>query len=307
MSHEEHTILAVHSGALGDVVLLGRLLEALAGAVTLVSGGEKGRLLAGLGVVARSLDFDALPMHEVFGETPLRDCRLPALLGPHESLVSCFAGGDRRAELRLAAMCGAEGAAFLPVRPDAEGREHLVSVWFDMMGLAKGEQDAAWPVAPDWTDEAGRVLADIGVAAGGGYVVMHPGAGARDKCWAREWFVAVARKLDRPTVFVVGPVEMDRWGQEAIEAMRREVALVVCPPLATLAGLLAGAGAYVGNDSGVSHLAAAVGAPTLALFGATLPEHFRPRGPCVRTVTGDPMTTISVDRVVSEVREMGDQ
>ncbi len=65
------TIIAIHPGALGDCILFGRLLWHLNAAVTLVAGGAKGRLLTGMGAVDRALDFDALPMHEVFSDTPL--------------------------------------------------------------------------------------------------------------------------------------------------------------------------------------------------------------------------------------------
>ena len=49
-----------------------------------------------------------------------------------------------------------------------------------------------------------------------------------------------------------------------------------------LACWLAGAGLYIGNDSGITHLAAAVGTPVLAFFGPTDPEVWAPRGPHVR-------------------------
>jgi ADP-heptose:LPS heptosyltransferase len=55
-------------------------------------------------------------------------------------------------------------------------------------------------------------------------------------------------------------------------------------PLRVLGALLARAALYVGNDSGVTHLAAAWGAPTLALFGPTDPAQWAPLGPRVRTL-----------------------
>lgn len=298
---KEPRALAVHSGALGDVILFGRLLDALDAPVTLVTGGEKGRLLESMGVVEDSLDFDALPMHEVFSDAPLEDCRLPALLGPHDMVISFFAGGNKRAERRLGEMCGAYATVFLPIRPEEFADNHIVDIWFDMTGMEEDAGDRPWPVAGDWSDEARRMLTGLGVPARGPYVVVHPGAGAPDKCWPLENFITAAGKLDQPAVFVVGPVELDRWGEQAIEDLRRQVPLAVCPPLTTLAGLLAEADAYVGNDSGVTHLAAAVGAPTIALFGKTLPQHFCPRGPRVIVATGDPMTRILVDHVVSDV------
>jgi ADP-heptose:LPS heptosyltransferase len=68
-----------------------------------------------------------------------------------------------------------------------------------------------------------------------------------------------------------------------------------------LACWLAGASLYVGNDSGITHLAAAAGAPVVALFGPTDPAVWAPRGPRVRVVAtgrpGEPMERIPLDRV----------
>ena len=303
MSESEATILAVHSGALGDVILFGRLLEALAGPVTLVTGSRKGTLLTGMGVVERSLDFDALPMHEVFAETPLAECALPSLLGPHDRLVSCFAGGHRRAELRLAALCGAADAAFLPIRPDEAADCHLLDVWFDMLGVDSIETEDSWPVPDCWRAERARALAQLAVSVDGGYAVIHPGAGAPDKCWPLENFLALALRMDRAAVFVLGPVEVDRWAGKAIDELRRQVPLAICPPLTTLADMLAGASVFVGNDSGVSHLAAAVGTPTVALFGPTCPKHFAPRGPRATVLFGRPISSISVGAVLDAVAQ----
>jgi ADP-heptose:LPS heptosyltransferase len=58
--------------------------------------------------------------------------------------------------------------------------------------------------------------------------------------------------------------------------------------LYSLARWLARARLYVGNDSGITHLAAAAGAPVLALFGPSDPEIWAPRGPNVRVARWRP-------------------
>ena len=302
----QERILAVHSGALGDVVLFGHLLRGLGGTVTLAAGGAKARLLAGAGVVAGAVDFDALPMHEAFSETQLDACELPALLGRHDRLVSCFAAGDRKAELRLAAMCGARRTDFLPIRPPKAFRGHLLDLWANLMGLGEPAQDPpTWRVADSWRKAAANTLVQAGVREGEPYAVLHPGAGGETKCWPLDRFELLAGRLGR-SVFVVGPVEADRWPAGRIERLRAAFAVQVCPELPALAALLAGADAVVCNDSGVGHLAAAVGAPTVALFGPTRPEHFAPRGRAVRVVAADRMEDISVDDVEAAVRGLLD-
>lgn len=87
-------------------------------------------------------------------------------------------------------------------------------------------------------------------------------------------------------------------GAEERDRLAREFPVLTALPLSALAGVLAGARASVGNDSGPAHLAAAVGALTLALFGPTRPEHFAPVGPHVRTLTADgPMAALPAARV----------
>ena len=284
MASTERTILALHPGALGDVVLFGHLLAELPGRVTLVAGGEKARLLAGLGVVETAADFDVLPVQEAFSDVPLAECQLPGLLGPHERLISCFAGGDARVERRLAALCGASEAAFLPTRPPTGFDGHLTDLWAGRLGLPAWPAAAAWRVPDAWTAAAERALVEGGIDPAGRYAVIHPGAGSEAKCWPLERFGEVGAGLAARGVqvaYVLGPVERDRWRNGRLEALGQLGPVLGPLPLSALAGVLGGAAAYVGNDSGASHLAAAVGAHTVAVFGPTSAVHFRPLGPHV--------------------------
>ena len=131
-------LLAVHSGALGDVILFGRLLEMTPGPRTLIASGQKASLLKTAGVVQETLDFDLLPMHEVFSSTPLDQCRLAGMLGGFDRLVSCLGGGGDEPSQRLSSLCGCAQATFLPVRPPARYDGHLVSLWLEMLGVAGG-------------------------------------------------------------------------------------------------------------------------------------------------------------------------
>ena len=83
--------------------------------------------------------------------------------------------------------------------------------------------------------------------------------------------------------------------------------------LEELAGVLASASLYLGNDSGVTHLAAAVGAPTIAVFGPTDPVIWAPVGPRVITwggatveqgIFGETPRWPGVEEVVSAARRL---
>ncbi|GAB4255243.1 MAG: hypothetical protein Kow00109_30340 [Acidobacteriota bacterium] len=111
-------------------------------------------------------------------------------------------------------------------------------------------------------------------------VVIHPGSGGREKVWPFDRFRTVAAGLQAAgllPLWVRGPAELDG------EFHAREP-VVTSPELEDLAGLLATSRLYVGNDSGVTHLAAACGCPTVAIFGPSDPVVWRPRGAPVRIV-----------------------
>ena len=138
-------------------------------------------------------------------------------------------------------------------------------------------------------------------------VVLHPGSGSPDKNWPIERFVSLAVALadTGPIAWVVGPVEEE-------SGVAAKIAAAAIPgaaswrslPLAELARCLAGARLLVGNDSGVAHLAAAVGCPTVVLFGASDPAIWAPRGRTV-VVVGDGtsgMASIPVTAVLAAAR-----
>ena len=116
-----------------------------------------------------------------------------------------------------------------------------------------------------------------------GEVLIHPGSGSPAKNWPPTQFAEVVRALDAPVRLIVGEAD----GQAALEVealLGRALPRLERPPLEELAQRLAGCRAYLGNDSGVSHLAGLCGARTLALFGPTSPEVWGPLGPDVHVL-----------------------
>ncbi len=101
--------------------------------------------------------------------------------------------------------------------------------------------------------------------------VIHPYAGAVAKRWPLEKFRAVAAILGCPVEWLAGP-------EEPLDEARR------FDDLYELACWLSRARLYIGNDSGISHLAAAVGVPTLAIFLTTDARIWAPRGSHARVV-----------------------
>lgn len=126
------------------------------------------------------------------------------------------------------------------------------------------------------------------------FLAVHPGSGSRAKSWPAERFAAIVsrRAGGRRWLLVVGPA--DEEAAAPLIALP-DVVVARALPLRHLAALLAHAGLYLGNDSGVTHLAAAAGAPTLALFGPTDPEIWAPLGPRVETLVSPDATMAGLD------------
>ena len=119
-------------------------------------------------------------------------------------------------------------------------------------------------------------------------VVVHPGSGSAAKRWPLENFAALLETLETElavrTIIVVG------YAEEDVAAKLRSLLHTARPlvaeqwPLLPTAALIRQATVFVGHDSGLTHLAAALGRPTVAIFGPTDPAIWGPRGAHVTVV-----------------------
>ena len=158
------------------------------------------------------------------------------------------------------------------------------------VGAPAGAAPPAMAVSAPARARAGALLAARGIAAGTAYAVIGPGAVyGPAKRWPAERFRALAARLaDRGIRVLVCGAASERATCEAVGEGRHTV-LAGETDVATQAALCAGARVAVCNDSGLAHLAAAVGAPTVALFGSTSSAWTAPLGPRVRVVQHPPV------------------
>ncbi len=114
---------------------------------------------------------------------------------------------------------------------------------------------------------------------------IHPGSGGERKNWPLPRFLAVAGWLKNTgfeTLLILGPAE-EKTAGEILSAFRPvEPRVVRNASLETLATALSLCRGYIGNDSGITHLASVVGVPTVGIFGATDPKQWGPLGSQVR-------------------------
>ncbi|MDX5393320.1 MAG: glycosyltransferase family 9 protein [Caulobacteraceae bacterium] len=285
MTHPGPQILFITATRIGDVVLgsglVRRLVETQPGARITIAGGR-------------------LPLR-LFADTPGLERLLP--------MVKTRRGGhwielwrqtrstrwDQVVDLRGSAI-----AHLLRARQrrilDRRGRDlHRVQAYGQVLGLTETPPAPSFFVSPQ-TEAAAR-----GWTAGEGPILaMAPAANWIGKTWPADRFAALAADL----LEAGGPLAGGRLlllggAEDAATADQVAAALPVDrliramgePDLLTTYAMLRAARLFIGNDSGMMHLAAAAGAPTLGLFGPTDDRLYAPWGPHAAVVRETPFAT----------------
>jgi ADP-heptose:LPS heptosyltransferase len=161
------------------------------------------------------------------------------------------------------------------------------------------------PPAPRlWTTRKHRLRAAELVPTGAPVLAVGPAANWRGKQWRAERFADLAKRLigaDGPMaggrVAVLGAAHERAQAIPVVAALPpdRCLDLVGCTDLLTAAEVLRRCALFIGNDSGIMHVSAAIGTPTLGLFGPSLPAQYAPWGKHTAVAT----TTIPYHEIVN--------
>jgi ADP-heptose:LPS heptosyltransferase len=302
-------ILVIHVGALGDCILALPALAALRrrfpeAYIELAGYLSPHGLLERRSPVNRVISVETLGLHRIFSGAVPED--VATYLRSFDVIISWFGYGDdayRRALESLGQEDRPRHVLIARSRPPEGSREHAADYVLGTLAPLGVEAEDRTPrlmLLPEDHEAAEQILQDLW---GEGspersvpLIVVHPGSGSPRKCWPVEYFAQLVRALDQPDrrfLIIEGPADGDRArrllalcvGDDSDRS--RRFLLVTRPPLPQLAALCARAQLFIGNDSGVTHLAAAVGAPVIALFIATDPVCWGPRGR-VRILDGTP-------------------
>jgi len=279
--------LILRGGAIGDFVVTLPVLQALRARwpdahVELIGYPHIARLAAAAGLVAKVHALDTARIARFFGQRPEIDDATIAFLSSFDVVLSFLHDPDGfvGSNLRL------HGVKELLYRSPVDPAEHIVDhLLKPLETLALFETGAAPSLRlGDAETAAGRAWLEA-AGAGPAPLAIHPGSGSPKKNWPVDRFLEVARGVaarGRRMIFILG--EADHAIAGGVRSAAAELAAPVAEglDLVALAGVLAGCGGYLGNDSGITHIAAAIGIPVVTLFGPTDPVHWAPRGANVR-------------------------
>jgi hypothetical protein len=181
----------------------------------------------------------------------------------------------------------------LSMKPPAGFDRHLADFYTQQFIDQSDFSIEPWSVPPtdtlirtsDTDRKAGAELTtEMGHDVSEKLLVIQPGSGGLDKCWHLDNFIAVAQDAlanGWDTVFLLGPAELDRYSSERIDDIGSTAKYAANLSMSQVVALLSCADAFVGNDSGITHLAAGLGVRTFAVFGPTDPAVYAPLGPAV--------------------------
>ena len=315
-------ILVLRGGALGDFLVTLPALGLLrakwpAARIELVGNART----AELGMLGGFLD-SAHSQHEARWSALYRDSALPptmaAWLGEFDLVVNYWADPDGTLVRRFPVRPGQTTVAGTAVPALAPAARHFCEP-LKALGLATDDFRSRL--------ELGRVLRDAPQRRRrfedepSCPIAIHPGSGSAGKNWPAERWTELIARLKRPILLVLGEAELGTWNASLLARLRtagggdvtresrdrktggHRIEIAADLPLPELANMLAGCRQFIGHDSGVSHLAAAVGTPSVLLFGPTDPAMWAPPGGHVRVIHHGPaVDAISVEEVLEALR-----
>jgi heptosyltransferase-2 len=157
--------------------------------------------------------------------------------------------------------------------------------------------------------ESGRRLVNREGPGGGAMIAFHPGAGKPPNRWPAERFAGLAELLvseyGARAFVTAGPMD-DEPVARMQEGMHVPCTIVRRKPIREVAALLSWMDLVISNDTGIMHVAAAVGVPVLSLFGPTEPAQWAPTGARHRVLRGEAgnIDALSLEQVLREARTM---
>lgn len=292
------TGVILHSGAIGDCLLTLPLAEAVKRLYALdrfefIGPADYIAYCPGRTCIDAVHSMEGLALHRLFDEPRTFEQsdndRLITAFSRYEQIISFLGTGHSAFEQNLLFAVHSTHSAevtLIPPKPASDTPLHVVDYYLDAFKQEHqieapliNETATVRPLPADYL--AGRdILEQHHINPEKTVVLIAPGSGAREKCWHWENFVQIAADLTSrglEPVFLLGPAEQERFEPSVLQAFRT-YPLLENLSLTQVLQALTQADIFVGNDSGISHLAAAMGKRTLVLFGPTNPAQYAPRG-----------------------------
>lgn len=289
------TILILHPGSLGDVLLALPAIRALRAAfpthqIGLIAGSGVGSLLLAGGEIDQLFPLERCGLADLMAGAAHATPVLRACLSRCALALGWLADPDGVLGSALTEL-GAERVILRSPFSGTFRAVHQADRLLETVGdlVPPGSYDRPLTVPGTLVEAAASQVTTLRSGAPGPLVAIHPGSGSRFKCAEPallghlvEW----CRTHAALPIVVGGPAD-DEPVAAVASFCRSSPIILTGNDLVTTAGVLSCAAVFVGHDSGLTHLAATLHVSTLALFGPTASARWAPRGRHVTVLTGE--------------------
>lgn len=296
-SHPVQSMLVIHQGALGDFILALPVLKALRKAfpwarVAIMGYPRILQLAEGRFYAEEVFSIDQKGMATFFVREGFLDHSLVQFFSRFELIV--LFGKDAEGPLikNLRRVCPGR-VLHINSFPNWDEGVHLTDYLLKQLaryGIPFSETNPKLHLTDEDRQWGKRFWQERGVSPvqRSEAIVLHPGSGSRKKVWPLKNLFVLFRHLQNrfrtKFLIVLGPAEGPEVQQAFEEMDPFHLVLAKGLSLLELASVMEGCRLFIGNDSGVSHMAAALGVPTIAIFGPTDQRVWAPRGEKVEIV-----------------------
>ena len=278
-------VLVLRGGAIGDFICTLPVLLALRGHwprthIELIAYPRTGALALAAGLVDRVVSLDDGQTARLFAHPPALSEDQRAHVRSFHVVLSLLHDPDHRVRENLLTAGAGRVITGTPILSDTHAVPHLMKP-LEALGIRYRGDPPLLDLPPRDLVFGARWLGGRGLRRP---VAIHPGSGSAAKNWPLARYQGIAQRLTTSgrgqPFFILGEAEADI--APALRDAEVHHPILEGRELLDVASAIAQAAAFVGNDSGISHLASSLGRPVVALFGPSNPAHWAPRGPRVR-------------------------
>jgi len=275
-----------HDGALGDTLLslpcISRIRES-ASHIHLAGRIDVAAFLKETGMVDAVSSVDSAVYSSLYAES--MEEKIGRLLSAYDELYLFTVHHDSQISRNMRRI--SPDARVINTIPPEHSYEHVAEYRLRQCGYGREElkRDISLRITEEELNWAKGFLKDRGNADCGDILIaVHPGSGGKKKCWPRKQYEALISLIaaDPRMICMIfsGPAEDDETVAlfSRLAQHKRKIMHLHDKPLVRVAALLTMSAYYLGNDSGISHLAGVLQRRGIVLFGPTDPRLWRPFG-----------------------------
>ena len=278
----QEKLLIIHQGALGDIVsifpAIVRLREKFC-RIDIICKKSIGELASFLNLTDKFYSVDAAFFSSIYSEKA--DPVAAEILHSYDEILLFSYSQELERGIRGIFQ---KNIHRIPPRPCAHSDIHILNHILKYLAESRLIHDPAPPGNDYYALPAEHEETDS--QYDGTTIILHPGSGSMRKNWPVSNFIATFEMLGTAGMhpeIILGPAEQSLF-EICAKNLNTDSRIHMISDLFTLMRILKQSGGFIGNDSGVSHLAGFLGIPAVVIFGPSNPKRWKPFGPSVEVL-----------------------